>query len=344
MAASVNATDIQADELFKGDLPVYSVELGDTNAANTLKEQVITDQCELSDALDIDNINIPLSSIDISGLNSTKTGIQKVTFKVNLVYNDNTTDSVGYSFTQEAAVNVKVVSAPQLKLKATEVTVNNGDTFNPESYISFVNTTNNELPALTYDLGGLDMTVDGDYTISYKAVDNLGNTVTQSMLVHVKTPQEVLDYLASEEAAAQAEAEAEAQRLADLEASNGIDYGNIGSSLIYYGGGSNPYGGGWSNCTYGAWQALYNATGIELPNFGDAGYWVSSASAYGYATGMTAQAGSIVVYSHHVAYVESVNADGTINIVEGGYAGHANARTVSAVGDGFQTVIGYIYP
>ena len=170
VAASVNS-DVKADDPLKGSLPVYDIELGDTNVAATLKADVITDRCNIDDNLNIDDINVDLSSIDISGLDTSKAGIQTVTLKVNLVYTDNLTDSVGYSFTQNAAVNMKVVSAPALKLKSNEVTVNNGDTFIPESYISYINDDSGELPALTVDTQNLDMKADGTYLVTYKAVD-----------------------------------------------------------------------------------------------------------------------------------------------------------------------------
>lgn len=104
----------------------------------------------------------------------------------------------------------------------------------------------------------------------------------------------------------------------------------------------NPYGGGWSNCTYGAWQALYDATGIELPNFGDASSWLYSAQSYGYETGTVPVAGSIAVYSHHVAYVSAVDGD-SVYIIEGGFNGSYHERWVSTWGTGTQSLQGYIY-
>ena len=104
----------------------------------------------------------------------------------------------------------------------------------------------------------------------------------------------------------------------------------------------NPYGGGWSNCTYGAWQALYDATGIELPNFGDASSWLYSAQSYGYETGLVPVAGAIAVYSHHVAYVSAVDGD-SVYIIEGGFNGGYHERWVSSWGTGTQSLQGYIY-
>lgn len=71
----------------------------------------------------------------------------------------------------------------------------------------------------------------------------------------------------------------------------------------------------------------------DVPVYGNAGYnWVSAAQAQGKATGATPQAGAVAVTNGHVAYVNSVNADGTYNVSEMGWnyrAGNYNERTVS---------------
>lgn len=72
----------------------------------------------------------------------------------------------------------------------------------------------------------------------------------------------------------------------------------------------------------------------DVPVYGNAGYgWVNSAQADGKATGSTPQAGAVAVSNGHVAYVESVNADGSYTVSEMGWnykAGNYNKRTVSA--------------
>ncbi len=70
----------------------------------------------------------------------------------------------------------------------------------------------------------------------------------------------------------------------------------------------------------------------DVAIYGNAGYnWVSSAQAAGKTTGSTPQAGAVAVMDGHVAYVESVNADGTYVVSEMGWnyqAGNYNQRTV----------------
>lgn len=70
----------------------------------------------------------------------------------------------------------------------------------------------------------------------------------------------------------------------------------------------------------------------DVPIYGNAGYnWISSAQAQGKATGTTPQAGAVAVTNGHVAYVKSVNADGSYVVEESGWnyqAGNYNQRTV----------------
>ncbi|HEY0965354.1 MAG TPA: LysM peptidoglycan-binding domain-containing protein [Candidatus Saccharimonadales bacterium] len=67
--------------------------------------------------------------------------------------------------------------------------------------------------------------------------------------------------------------------------------------------------------------------------YGNAGYnWISAAQAEGKSTGSTPRVGAVAVTDGHVAYVESVNKDGTYVVSEMGWnyqAGNYNERTVS---------------
>lgn len=72
----------------------------------------------------------------------------------------------------------------------------------------------------------------------------------------------------------------------------------------------------------------------DLPNrLGNGGQWVANAAAQGYATGSAPRVGAIAETTGHVAYVEAVNADGTITISDmNGAAGFGNigSRNVPA--------------
>lgn len=71
----------------------------------------------------------------------------------------------------------------------------------------------------------------------------------------------------------------------------------------------------------------------DVAIYGNAGYnWISAAQANGKATGTTAQAGAVAVTNGHVAYVESVNPDGSYVVSEMGWnyqPGNYNKRTVA---------------
>lgn len=70
----------------------------------------------------------------------------------------------------------------------------------------------------------------------------------------------------------------------------------------------------------------------DVAIYGNAGYnWISAAQAAGKSTGSTPQAGAVAVMNGHVAYVESVNSDGSYVVSEMGWnyqAGNYNIRTV----------------
>lgn len=86
----------------------------------------------------------------------------------------------------------------------------------------------------------------------------------------------------------------------------------------------------WGTCTWYVKERKPN-----IPNhLGNGGYgWIATAAAAGYATGTSPVAGAIGVESGHVAIVEGVNANGTVNISEMNYAGGVGVvhyRTVPA--------------
>lgn len=70
----------------------------------------------------------------------------------------------------------------------------------------------------------------------------------------------------------------------------------------------------------------------DVAIYGNAGMsWISSAQAAGKSTGTAPKAGAVAVTNGHVAYVESVNSDGSYVVSEMGWnfqAGNYNKRTV----------------
>lgn len=87
----------------------------------------------------------------------------------------------------------------------------------------------------------------------------------------------------------------------------------------------------WGQCT---WYVKERRP--DLPNMlGNGGQWAGNAAAQGYSIGYTAVAGAVAEQPGHVAYVDSVNANGTMNISEMNYAGGVGVvhyRTVPTSG------------
>lgn len=111
---------------------------------------------------------------------------------------------------------------------------------------------------------------------------------------------------------------------------------------------SNPYSGGYSNCTWSAWQLCYEDTGHQLPAWRNAGTWYDSAANAGYTVSTTPRAKSIAVWvdggAGHVGYVTGVKGD-QIYVKEGGYLGAYHEGYVKASGyrNTTQRLLGYIY-
>ena len=342
VGSGVRTTSVQAQS--NSSTPVFNLSSSSTSLVNDLKEEVIKGRAENDENINISSVNLEKSTIDISGLDRTSTALQNVTVKVTLyTENDSVSEStVGYSFTEDVLVRLSSYDSPTIVLTNKEsVCVNNGDVWNPYAYIASVTDVNGGLPVIT-ESDNVDMTTDGTYSVTYTAIGYDGSSSTAELTVVVKTPEEVLEARrkAEEERIA---AEEEAKRQAEEEAAR-AELEAAGNGTPVYGSGTNPYYGGWSNCTWSAWELANAYTGVAMPNFGNAGAWCYNASAYGYATGTAPSAGSIAVYSNHVAYVAAVSDDGSsVYIMEGGMNGGYYERWVSAWGTGTQSLVGYIY-
>ena len=348
LKVSITTTGVSADDTLGSSVRVFELSTSDSNPITSLKNAVIMERASVDPNVDINDVDIARSTIDIDNFNFTKAGIQSVKVKVNLARKASEDvayqDSVGYSFIEDAVIKVYADSAPKIALTSQSITVNNGDPFNPESFIIYATDDSGNLPALKID-SNVDMNVDGVYSVTYTAIDQIGNSASRSIEVTVKTPQEVLDAIAEEEARKQAEeeqkqSEEEERRRQEEEEQTRLNAEDAGGVKLV-GNGVDPYAGGTSNCTDTAWLLAYEA-GHVLPNWGNAYAWLYNAQATGYATGYTPAIGSIAVYSNHVAYVAAVDGN-MVYIKEGGYDGHYMERWVSATSEGTQSLQGYIY-
>lgn len=122
-----------------------------------------------------------------------------------------------------------------------------------------------------------------------------------------------------------------------------LSFGNTWTSSVSAA--FNPYPGNTNNCTWTAWQLVYETMGIRLPAWGDAGYWLIRAKAAGFTVSSEPAENSLVVFSNHVGFVTDVSADGQyVYIKEGNYSGMYHEGWWPAYGDRHgQKRYGYIW-
>ncbi|MCR4950777.1 MAG: DUF5011 domain-containing protein [Solobacterium sp.] len=342
---SVLAAEEPADEFLPTDSGLVEISQQEADPLSVLKRAVIEIKADMDDTVILEDINIDASRIETFGFDRNQTGLQNVTVRISLSQGENGISELCSSFEETVPVRMVKSSAPTIRLKSDTVVVNNGDIWNAASYLAYINDDSGILPALKIS-GDIDITKDGDYTVTYTAVDTEGGSSTAVLNVLVRTHEEVIRVREeaerkAREAAAAAKKKAEEEKKKLLTAS--VSFSAPSGKALQ--GSGNPYRGGWSNCTWGAWQLVYANSGVKLPNFHNAYSWLTYAKAAGYSTGGTPKVGSVAVYKRHVAYVAKVSEDGSmVYIKEGGHNGKYNERWVSATaGIPTQFLRGYIY-
>ena len=108
---------------------------------------------------------------------------------------------------------------------------------------------------------------------------------------------------------------------------NGQTFAGVPTAPPSYGDGGTGAGGignhfFWGQCTFWAAFRYHQLTGLWIPWLGNAADWAYNAPGYGWHVGYTPRVGSIIVLAPgvqgaggygHVAIVESINADGSVN-------------------------------
>lgn len=176
-------------------------------------------------------------------------------------------------------------------------------------------------------------------TATLKYVNNLDSADAIKLGMKLTIPQR--GYEVSTDLIAKRENQNAAKKLA-LASRNTVarEKSSTRTSLnIKPGSSSNAYPYGW--CTY------YVATRRYVPgSWGNAKSWLSSARRDGYSTGRTPVAGAIMVSAEswlgHVAYVESVNSDGTFTIAEMNAKGWGVISSRKIRSD-YSKVMGFVY-
>ena len=92
--------------------------------------------------------------------------------------------------TKEKALIVSVVDniKPTIELIQSEITLNNGEQFNPKDYIKKVEDNYDQLLADNVVINNsVDSNKDGDYEVEYQLEDQQGNVAISTLIVHIRT-------------------------------------------------------------------------------------------------------------------------------------------------------------
>jgi cell wall-associated NlpC family hydrolase len=288
--------------------------MNDQNPLDTLKKEAIEKYVSSIPTLTISDINMDASTMSNTAFDFTKEGLQTIKIKLSIVRNDAADQSLGYSYSETAAVKLKAEKGPQVILKNDSVTIDLGGTFNYTDNIGYISTSGNALPASLTETDNVDVNTEGTYTVNITAAGSLNAKTTVSYTVNVVKPAEVVR---AEEEAAQAQeeaaqAEAEAQAAEEAAAANaaaavsgytgGIS-GSTGSAIAdfalqfngysYTWGGTSPETG--FDCS-GLTQYVYAQFGISIPRSAEA-----QAQCGTIIPASEAQPGDLVTYNGHAA-------------------------------------------
>ena len=92
--------------------------------------------------------------------------------------------------TKEKTLIVSVVDTakPIIELIQSEITLNNGEQFNPKDYIKKVEDNYDQLSADNVVINNsVDSNKDGDYEVEYQLEDQQGNVAISTLIVHIRT-------------------------------------------------------------------------------------------------------------------------------------------------------------
>ena len=98
--------------------------------------------------------------------------------------------------TKEKALIVSVVDniKPTIELIQSEITLNNGEQFNPKDYIKKVEDNYDQLSADNVVINNsVDSNKDGDYEVEYQLEDQQGNVAISTLIVHIRTVPQTED-------------------------------------------------------------------------------------------------------------------------------------------------------
>lgn len=214
-----------------GSIAIYELDMNDQTPMDTLKQEVITKYVDSDPTLSLDDIDMEKSIVVTNAFDRTKAGLQSVNVSLDIVKKgENVTqqNTVGYDFTEKAAIKLVEPEGPQIILKSTEVTIDLGSTFNYSDNLGIVQTSDGKLPVMK-ETDNVDVNTEGTYTCDVTAIDAKGEKTEVTFTVNVKKPAEVIR--AEEEAAAAEEAARQEQLAQEQAAALAASYANLGAGL-----------------------------------------------------------------------------------------------------------------
>ncbi len=316
LATALGTTPVQAKELPLLNETVKHYEMSD---AKDMMMEIITGYA-LENNILVREEDIMDSVMELEDFDATVNTSQTV--KVHIKMPVNGKMPMADTITETMLIDFVGTQAPALSLETNETTIAKDASFNPYDYIESLCDDSGITPGLVID-NPVDANTPGTYTVTYQAMDTQGNISEETLEVTVQKPRPVVKQQQATTTTTTTQAPARA------------------SAYMRQGSG-NPYGGGWSNCTWSAWTLASQYAGVSLPSWGNAGSWIYNAASDGYITSSYPSPYCIAVYSGHVALVTAVNGD-AVFIKEGGFMGGYNERWVSVYGTGTQGCLGYIW-
>lgn len=259
LSVSDNAgnTATKAYEFYVSDseAPMISMEKGSTVTVDYGSSFNYLDYVKVTDNFDKD-----IPTIKVEGDVNTKE-IGSSTLKITAI------DSSHNETTAELKVDVKDISAPQINLSKSSLTIDTGDSFNANSYLtSAIDNKDGNVTSKVQISSSVNTNVAGKYTVTYSVSDEAGNNATKTLTVKVEDP------------------------LVGASGAAGAALTRVGCA--YVSGGSGPNAFDCSGLTYWA----YRQAGVSIPRTAAAQY-----SATARISRSSLQPGDLVFFSGTVA-------------------------------------------
>lgn len=182
-------TQIYADNSSSTQSEIYELNSNDENPLYTLKKEMIQEFIEKNPTLTLSDIDLNASSIQAPGFDRTKAGLQNVKATLNVVTHTEDNKISSYSHIENATVKLRQSEGPQIVLKASEVTIDLGSSFNYADNIGIATTDSSALPVIS-ETDNVDVDTEGNYTVNLTAVDQQGAESHTSYTVTVVKPAE----------------------------------------------------------------------------------------------------------------------------------------------------------